>query len=139
MHVDERRHQAGASLEMINNSANGKASVFMGDLNWGDTDGILHLPISWSDAWTVANGNQDGFTYNSRINKMLSGSLRSRCDRILSKKLLSTNVELVGTSAIDGVTFMKKERGVEKMKPVFPSDHFGVLATFNHLPATVPT
>ena len=143
---------------------------------------IMH----WKDAWKVCRSTkqEDGYTYDSKLNPMLKGNLRRRFDRCLyyypnddgnhpnsssntireSGRLKNTesmsslkkqkknkveqetnfeavtNVKLVGTSAIDGIEWIKevsewkygKPTGkmTKQRRPVCPSDHFGLVVSF---------
>ena len=130
-------------------------SVFItGDLNWDDenkrvagTDPKLLATINnesvgeetqWLDAWLQTRPGQDGYTFDSKENPMLKGNLRRRFDRCLaySSEIAIYSTDLCGTEAIPGLTWRKK---VEKwgtgavsydMRPLAPSDHFGLVATF---------
>lgn len=77
---------------------------------------------------------QEGLTYDSKENPMLTGSrLRKRLDRIFCclEDYCFETIEIVGTKPIPGLTFekeMKSKKQTKKVKlPVLPSDHFGLL------------
>lgn len=119
--------------------------VFGGDMNWDDKlDGSPPLPAKWCDAWLTLRPNEEGLTYDSKENPMLTGSrLRKRVDRIFCclEDYHLQSIEIVGTKPIPGLTFekeMKSKKQSKKVKlPVLPSDHFGLLLKIsqNHDPA----
>ena len=132
----ERQAQLASCFKALGDAMSGsspqpRAVLLMGDLNWTEVrDGVLHMPMHWRDAWEVMHaglGYFDSCTYNSRTNKMLSGSLSYRADRMLFWGCLEPSAaRMVGTEPLEGVTTVRN--GV--VKPVYCSDHYGVLATF---------
>eukprot|EP00557_Chaetoceros_sp_GSL56_P006409 CAMPEP_0176505012 /NCGR_PEP_ID=MMETSP0200_2-20121128/16259_1 /TAXON_ID=947934 /ORGANISM="Chaetoceros sp., Strain GSL56" /LENGTH=409 /DNA_ID=CAMNT_0017904521 /DNA_START=1177 /DNA_END=2406 /DNA_ORIENTATION=- len=137
-----------------------KTSLITGDLNWDDerkrssgTDRKLLSVIGheqqeitpWRDAWLETKPGQDGYTYDSRDNPMLKGSLRRRFDRCLAcfrhdfnSSIHSTN--LIGKEAIPGLQWRKEVQKWSNgrpvgevsydLRPVAPSDHFGLVVSF---------
>jgi tyrosyl-DNA phosphodiesterase 2 len=113
----------------------------------------------WMDSWLETNPGQDGYSYDSKINPMLKGNLRRRFDRCLScfrrnDKGLSVSTtatatpiatpiatDLVGKDAIPGLTWRKEvakwtngrptREVTYDFRPVAPSDHFGLFASFH--------
>ena len=53
----------------------------------------------WCDAWSVKYPNSPGFTYDGKVNKMLTNSLQNRLDRIFVKGAELKSIE-VGTILI---------------------------------------
>lgn len=130
--VPERRKQAGIAfkaLDMLNRSV-----VLAGDLNWGERDGDLPMPVGWSDAWTELRPREAGFTYDGRKNGMLANSLQGRLDRVVSRLRDGwryAEVRLIGTEPLAGLTYQRTFRnGFSKTLAVLPSDHFGLLVDF---------
>lgn len=133
MFSPERVAQAKEAMALLNEFPN---VIFGGDMNWDDTrDGPPPLPSGWIDAWLHLRPGQDGFTYDTKANRMLScnRSLQKRLDRMFCQlrdfKLVS--IAMVGTEPIPDLTYSKekKVRGQVQMMelPVLPSDHFGLL------------
>lgn len=157
-------------ITVSSSGSNGIKALFItGDLNWDDerkgkgsncTDEPL-LPtintpsLSWIDAWKDCNSNQEGYTYDSKLNPMLKGNLRRRFDRCLcyingdtgkkqqqgdEEKLFVNNAQLIGTEAIEGIEWKKEVAEYKYGKPtgattiqtraVCPSDHFGLYVQF---------
>lgn len=136
-----------------------KAAFITGDLNWDDerkrssgNDKAL-LPViqhnqigrsQWIDTWLETQPGQDGYTYDSKENPMLKGNLRRRFDRCLvcfGENDLSTHkTELIGQEAIPGLHWRKEvqkwsygkptDQTSFDMRPLAPSDHFGLVASF---------
>jgi len=127
------------------------AAIFCGDLNWDDeptrakaTDKPLLsiLGNNWIDAWKTTHAQKDtGYTYDSRLNPMLTGHLRRRFDRFLiffnhAHKFQGTvmSSSLIGTESIPGITWQKVSRRyynkpiTTKELPLLPSDHYGLTA-----------
>ena len=81
-----------------------------------------------------------GYTYDGKLNPMLSGPLRRRFDRILVLDSLSSSggsvqivsTQLLGTEAIQDWTWMKYNSFTQTRRetPTAPSDHFGYSVTF---------
>ncbi|CAI7890602.1 unnamed protein product, partial [Closterium sp. NIES-53] len=110
--------------------------VFCGDMNWNDKrDGDVPMPQGWVDAWQQLHPHeQEGFTYDSRVNPMLQGGrLRLRLDRcwLRLQHLRLHSLSLLGTHPILGGSYSKQRRvkGQPTMVdlPLLPSDHFGLL------------
>lgn len=135
MYSPERVSQAEEAFRQLQDHAN---VVFGGDMNWDDKlDGIPPLPKGWCDAWMHLRTGEEGLTYDSKANPMLTGSrLQKRLDRIFCHlqdfKLMS--IEMVGTKPIPGATFQKEKKVKKQVQqitlPVLPSDHFGLLLKF---------
>lgn len=135
MFSKERAVQANEAVRFLDKNEN---VIFCGDMNWDDkTDGPFPLLDGWVDAWTEKRPGEDGWTYDTKSNKMLTGnrSLQKRLDRFICKlkEFKINTVEMIGRDAIPGATYVKKKRvkGVVKelSLPVLPSDHYGLLLT----------
>lgn len=135
MYSKERVAQAQQSINLLETSSN---IIFAGDMNWDDkTDGRFPLTTSWTDTWTQLRPDEEGYTYDTKLNPMLTGnrSLRKRLDRVLVKctDFEATGIEMIGMDAIPGVKYFKDKKVRKEMKrlelPVLPSDHFGLLLT----------
>lgn len=130
----------------------GDDSVLLSVLNDGTKGDVV-----WKDAWLETRHGEEGYTYDSKKSPMLKGNLRRRFDRILSytaetkqngqerenssrSNLKCESSALIGTEAIDGIVWKKevpewkygKPSGKVNIqdRPVLPSDHYGVCATF---------
>ena len=128
-----------------------KWAVIMGDMNWDDesrkpidelmsqvlVDGEQPL---FKDAWLSIprKKSEKGYTYDSRDNPMLGGSLRRRFDRtiVLARNDMAhqqfqvLGTKIIGTDALPGLTFEKLNTYTQTFstKPVAPSDHFGFVS-----------
>lgn len=140
MYSAERVAQAKESLAHLKNSHN---VIFAGDMNWDDKlDGAFPLPDEeWVDAWTFKKAGENGWTYDTKSNKMLSGNrtLQKRLDRFMCnlKDFRIDGIEMIGTEAIPDLFYHKEKKArnqVVKMElPVLPSDHYGLLLTISSL------
>ncbi|XP_012452284.1 uncharacterized protein LOC105774352 [Gossypium raimondii] len=137
MYSKERVEQAKVAINILENNPN---VIFGGDMNWDDKlDGRFPLTDGWIDAWNELRPAEDGWTYDTKSNQMLSANrtLRKRLDRFLCKlngfKVCA--VEMIGVEPIPGLSYTK-EKNVRKEKkllelPVLPSDHYGLLLTIS--------
>ncbi|KAA3478545.1 Tyrosyl-DNA phosphodiesterase 2 [Gossypium australe] len=138
MYSKERVEQAKVAINILENNPN---VIFGGDMNWDDKlDGRFPLTDGWIDAWNELRPAEDGWTYDTKSNQMLSANrtLRKRLDRFLCKlngfKVCA--VEMIGVEPIPGLSYTK-EKNVRKEKkllelPVLPSDHYGLLLTISN-------
>ncbi|CAL4933291.1 unnamed protein product [Urochloa decumbens] len=135
MYSKERVAQANKCLEILGRLRN---AILCGDMNWDDKrDGPFPLQDGWTDAWVQLKPGEDGWTYDTKANGMLSGNrkLQKRMDRFLCKleDFKIDNIEMIGKEAIPGVTYFKEKKVRKEVKkielPVFPSDHFGLVLT----------
>lgn len=133
MFSPERVVQAKEAMALLEEFPN---VIFGGDMNWDDKkDGPPPLPAGWFDAWLHLRPGQDGFTYDTKANRMLSGNraLQKRLDRMFCqlRDFEAVSIEMVGTEPIPDLTYSKekKVKGLVQMikLPVLPSDHFGLL------------
>ncbi|KAG8470487.1 hypothetical protein KFE25_008908 [Diacronema lutheri] len=134
--------EAGRVLEAEVARLGACAGVLLGDMNWDDTtdgDATKLLGDRWLDGWEAA-GRPAGaqYTYDGRVNGMLTHSFRSRLDRCFvwtphaePDDAPRCTVSLVGKSAIGrGLTLKKTmRRGGTRTLPLFASDHFGLLVS----------
>ncbi|MBA0867975.1 hypothetical protein Goshw_006787 [Gossypium schwendimanii] len=137
MYSKERVEQAKVAINILENNPN---VIFGGDMNWDDKlDGRFPLTDGWIDAWNELRPAEDGWTYDTKSNQMLSANrtLQKRLDRFLCKlngfKVCA--VEMIGVEPIPGLSYTK-EKNVRKEKkllelPVLPSDHYGLLLTIS--------
>ncbi|GAB4819845.1 hypothetical protein N2152v2_006891 [Parachlorella kessleri] len=115
------------------------ANVFLaGDTNWLpslDPKHRLGLPPGWQDAWLELHGPgtptpDQGHTYDGVHNRMCRSKAQARFDRILytSPVWRVRRIRRVGMTQIQGLCFRETERS--RPRPLYPSDHFGLLADF---------
>ncbi|XP_062013532.1 uncharacterized protein LOC133729920 isoform X1 [Rosa rugosa] len=135
MYSKERVDQAKEALNFLKKNPN---VIFCGDMNWDDKlDGQVPLPDNWIDAWVELRPGEDGLTYDTKSNQMLSGnrSLRKRLDRFFCclHDFRVSKIEMIGTKAIPGLSYIKEKKVKGEIKklelPVLPSDHYGLLLT----------
>jgi tyrosyl-DNA phosphodiesterase 2 len=139
MFSKERVAQASESLNTLGAFRN---AILCGDMNWDEkVDGPFPLPEDggWIDAWAELKPGEDGWTYDTKANAMLSGNrkLQKRLDRFVCKlpDFKVESVEMVGEEAIPGVTYVKEKKARREIRqlvlPVLPSDHFGLVLTIS--------
>lgn len=152
MNRKKRAAQAKASLVWLGRSRN---VIFCGDMNWDDKiDGPFPLPDGWVDAWAELKPGEDGWTYDTEANAMLSApfkKLQLRLDRFVCKlpDFEVQGIEMVGKEPIPGVSYVKvkefsfKSKSKKKFSgtrewtlPVLPSDHFGLVLTITPQPGS---
>nr|CAB3499710.1 unnamed protein product [Digitaria exilis] len=112
MYSKERVDQAKKSLEILGGCRN---AILCGDLNWDDKgDGPFPLQDGWIDAWVELKPGDDGWTYDTKANGMLSGNrkLQKRMDRFLCKleDFKIDNIEMIGKEAIPGISYFKDKK-----------------------------
>ncbi|GMY36865.1 tyrosyl-dna phosphodiesterase 2 [Fagus crenata] len=113
--------------------------VFCGDMNWiDDLDGPFPLPDGWIDAWTKLRPGENGWTYDTASNLMLCANfpVQRRLDRFVCNlfDFKLSAVDMIGTEAIPGVSYLKEkwaERVHKLVLPVWPSDHYGLVLKIN--------
>lgn len=137
MFSKERVAQANESLRILGAFRN---VIFCGDMNWDDKgDGPFPLPDGWIDAWDELKPGENGWTYDTKANIMLSGNrkLQKRLDRFVCKlsDFKVDSIEMIGKEAIPGITYIKEKKVRQEIRnlelPVFPSDHFGLVLTIS--------
>ena len=130
--------QANEALSILGAYSN---AIFCGDMNWDDkVDGPFPLPNGWVDAWVELKPGENGWTYDTEANDMLSGNRnqQKRLDRFMCKLVdfKIKDIEMIGQKVIPGVFYHKdKIVGKEFQKQeraVLPSDHFGLVLTVCH-------
>ncbi|ONI09927.1 hypothetical protein PRUPE_4G019000 [Prunus persica] len=135
MYSKERVDQAKEALNLLNKNQN---VIFCGDMNWDDKlDGQFPLPNKWIDAWEELRPEENGWTYDTKSNMMLSGNrkLQKRLDRFLCSlhDFRVSKIEMIGMDAIPGLSYIKEKKVRTEIKklelPVLPSDHYGLLLT----------
>nr|CAB3499126.1 unnamed protein product [Digitaria exilis] len=138
MFSKERVSQADEALRTLGAFRN---VVFCGDMNWDDKgDGPFPLPDGWIDPWTELKPGEDGLTYDTKANVMLSANrkLQKRLDRFVCKlsDFKVESIEMIGKEAIPGITYIKEKKVRQETRqlvlPVFPSDHFGLVLTISN-------
>jgi len=129
-----------------------KTAIIMGDLNWDDErlknspdPKLLELLSEatgggapngqWKDAFLETNSdrNNKGYSYDTKLNPMFSGSLRRRLDRVLVFRPEDSDIilrqHMIGKDPLPGLTFDKPNtfNGTTREMPVAASDHFGLV------------
>ncbi|XP_057960605.1 uncharacterized protein LOC131152773 [Malania oleifera] len=137
MYSKERVDQAKLSLNLLKNNPN---VIFCGDMNWDDKlDGQFPLPHGWVDAWTELRPGENGWTYDTKSNQMLTGNrtLQKRLDRFICslRDFTCSDIAMIGMEAIPGLSYCKEKKMKTEMRnlvlPVLPSDHYGILLTLS--------
>ena len=137
MFSKERVAQANESLRILGAFRN---VIFFGDMNWDDKgDGPFPLPDGWIDAWAELKPGENGWTYDTKANGMISGNrkLQKRLDRFVCKlpDFKVDSIEMIGKEAIPGITYIKQKKVRQEIRqlvlPVLPSDHFGLVLTIS--------
>jgi tyrosyl-DNA phosphodiesterase 2 len=99
------------------------ASLLLGDFNsTPNCPEAASISPNFSDVWSTLKADEPGFTMDTSLNTMAGGrshsETRIRIDRVLcSGTLVPTDIRLLGTEEIES--------------GLFPSDHFGLLSTFD--------
>ena len=139
MFSKERVAQAKESIGILKDFPN---VIFCGDMNWDDKlDGAFPLNNGWVDAWMELRAGENGWTYDTKSNQMLSGNrtLQKRLDRFLCnlRDFKINSIEMIGDEAIPGLSYCKEKKVRKEVKklqlPVLPSDHYGLLLTIQSL------
>ncbi|EAZ16001.1 hypothetical protein OsJ_31445 [Oryza sativa Japonica Group] len=132
---EKRVAQAKQSLEILGQLRN---AIFCGDMNWEDkVDGPFPLPDGWIDAWVELKPGDNGWTYDTKANAMLSANFKQqkRPDQFVCKlsDFKIDDIEMIGKEAIPGVVYYKEKivrKEFHKLElPVLPSKHFGLVLT----------
>ncbi|KAM0832455.1 hypothetical protein ACQ4PT_064869 [Festuca glaucescens] len=138
MYRRERILQAIEALRILGAYSN---VIFCGDMNWDDKgDGPFPLPDGWVDTWVELKPGENGWTYDTEANGMLSGNRnqQKRLDRFVCKLVdfMIKDIEMIGQDMIPGASYHKDKivgKEFHKMDlPVLPSDHFGLVLTVSH-------
>lgn len=135
MFSKERVQQANEAIKILEKHPN---VIFCGDMNWDDKlDGQFPMSDGWIDAWKQLRPLENGWTYDTKTNKMLTGNrtLQKRLDRFVCKlrDFRISEIEMIGMDEIPGLSYCKEKRVKKEVKklvlPVLPSDHYGLLLT----------
>lgn len=133
MYSKERVDQAKEALDLLKSHPN---VIFCGDMNWDDKlDGQFPLPENWVDPWVELRTGENGWTYDTKSNKMLTGNrtLQKRLDRFVCnlQDFKINEIEMIGMEAIPGLVYCKDKKVKNEIRklelPVLPSDHYGLL------------
>ncbi|KNC54089.1 endonuclease/Exonuclease/phosphatase [Thecamonas trahens ATCC 50062] len=136
--------QLGACLKLLSPPKSGAdAAILVGDLNLRKREG-LPLPTgngwAWADAWTeLGRAHAAGATMDAAINPYATCAFirdfKTRYDRVLfrpSRRAKPTASPRPSIVLIDMVRIGMKPFGYDAAsKPIFCSDHFGLVATFD--------
>ena len=137
MYCEERIAQAKEAVNLLKKFPN---LVFCGDMNWDEKlDGRFPLPDGWIDAWAELRPGENGWTYDTVSNPMLSYNrpLQKRLDRFICnlRDFKLSAINMIGVEAIPGVSYMKEKKVRKRVRklmlPVLPSDHYGLLLGVN--------
>ena len=135
MYTKERVSQAKETIQILDSSKN---VVFCGDMNWDEKlDGEFPALTTWVDAWAQLKPGEEGWTYDTKSNAMISENrkLQRRLDRFICKLpgFDIIDIEMIGLEPIPGLSYLKEKKVRKEMKtlelPVLPSDHYGLLLT----------
>ncbi|TYZ59877.1 hypothetical protein PybrP1_009190 [[Pythium] brassicae (nom. inval.)] len=93
----------------------------------------LGLPAGWKDLWLTVSGNTDenGYTFDGRENgHVTSRAFRSRLDRVYFYPGAGVREAFAASSqaVLEGIQIVGKE---PISATLWPSDHFGLLASFD--------
>lgn len=103
-------------------------AVFAGDFNFGDGEmpESAALPAAFLDVWRTLHPDAPGYTWDVKRSRMaressFPGEGSRRLDRVLirSSRWKAVSATIIGDAPAPG-----------PRRQVFPSDHFGVIATF---------
>ncbi|XP_054786996.1 uncharacterized protein LOC129293203 isoform X2 [Prosopis cineraria] len=137
MYSKERVEQAREAMNVLSKYPN---VVFGGDMNWDDKlDGQFPLQDGWIDAWSQLRPNENGWTYDTKSNQMLTGNrtLQKRLDRFICclQDFKISSIDVIGMDEIPGVSYNKEKKVRKETKqlvlPVLPSDHYGLVLTIS--------
>ncbi|KAI8567371.1 hypothetical protein RHMOL_Rhmol02G0116900 [Rhododendron molle] len=137
MFSKERVEQAKEAINSLKKNPN---VIFCGDMNWDDKlDGQFPLLDGWVDAWAELRPGENGWTYDTKSNQMLSGNrtLQKRLDRFVChlRDFKVRDIDMIGMEAIPGLSYCKDKKVKNEVKklvlPVLPSDHYGLLLTIS--------
>lgn len=110
----------------------GEDAVLLGDLNFGDGEEpeTSRLRARFTDVWLALRPKEPGYTWDiERSDMAMAGSFPGeksrRLDRILVRSSVwrPTEIRIIGDGPI-----------IERKKDLYPSDHFGLMATLRFEP-----
>jgi tyrosyl-DNA phosphodiesterase 2 len=102
-------------------------AIFLGDFNFGDGEqpDTAHLNVAYVDAWMTLHPKRSGYTWDIETSPMArAGSFPNEPSRRIDRVLVRSELWKPKSIAIIGNTPVSKET-----PHIFPSDHFGLLAT----------
>ena len=123
---ERKRQLAQVFGEMQKLAANGRVSIFGGDMNLRDSEvGAVGIPQGCVDVWEACGADPDKkYTWDTAVNHNLQVPYQSRCrfDRLYlcqgaSPLVRATSFELIGQDLVESCVR-------------YPSDHWGILAKF---------
>lgn len=104
-----------------------------------NNDDLVEIFHEFKDVWLELKGGEMGYTFDTETNLMLRYKQleKMRYDRIIYKNtdpaLMPINIEMVGTEPV--ASTLQQNKSVFNTPPsgrcIFPSDHYGLLSTFN--------
>jgi len=123
-------------------------AIILGDFNFREWDRLENSQIKegYIDIWKKLKPSERGLTLNMKQNWMAKsfayrGTKSGRIDRIYirSNTWKPGDIEIIGTGKINTTRKTRKKKNgkwIKKSKKyhIFPSDHFGVLATLKNTP-----
>eukprot|EP00092_Neocalanus_flemingeri_P029008 GFUD01031492.1.p1 GENE.GFUD01031492.1~~GFUD01031492.1.p1 ORF type:complete len:248 (-),score=58.01 GFUD01031492.1:24-767(-) len=141
-----RQQQLNTIFNALLKESNNIELIFvLGDFNFadGDKDEKAVEESEFADTWQIVHGDDPGFTFDMQRNWMKkrhegrTENYRSRLDRILYLEPQPINW-VPKECLLLGTETMEETGGTEPGIPLselFPSDHFGLLATFEKVSA----
>eukprot|EP00762_Andalucia_godoyi_P003029 ANDGO_04193.mRNA.1 endonuclease/exonuclease/phosphatase family protein len=113
----------------------GRLSVLMGDFNYfGDCEDAEITRNEFKDAWLFLHSDKspdDGYTYDSHRNPMLSPKYRDRLDRVIWASLPSSGAAHTANWAPTAMRIIGNVPGQYGLPPnLLISDHYGLVAVF---------
>lgn len=105
-----------------------------------ENDSLARILTGYVDVWPFLNPREKGYTFNSDINCNILQSEVMRYDRILFRQestrscvLEPRSIRIIGDHPIVDEASECRDRfsTPPRSKPVFPSDHFGLIASFS--------
>ena len=119
-----RTRQIAKILPLIKNTDD---AVFIGDFNFGEKEAENKLiPKTYIDSWRKLYPQKKGFTWNIELSEMArKGSFLNEKSRRLDRIFIRSAVWHPQSAHIIG-----KKPVIPRNKEIFPSDHFGLQASF---------
>lgn len=113
--------------------ASNSAAASAADVNTKFDLATLGLPAGWKDLWLSVEGNteENGYTFDGKVNALVSSkAFQSRLDRMYfyaGPTPLREAFEASSSAVLDSMQIVGKEPISDGL---WPSDHFGLLASF---------